>query len=45
MNIQFLWEDYAEKFNSLSKLMQHFGLDPKLLKEVIEAALKFYTTS
>lgn len=45
MNTQALWEDYAEKFNFLSNLMQSFGLDPKLLREVIEAAIKFYTTS
>lgn len=37
-----LWENYAEKYNSLSNLMQISGLDPKLLREVIDAALKLY---
>lgn len=39
-----LWENYADKYNSLSNLMQSHGLDPILLKEVIEAAVKFYTS-
>ena len=39
MGIEELWEDYARKFNLLSNLMQKAGLDPKLLVNVIKAAV------
>lgn len=37
-----LWEDYAEKYNTLSSLMQQSGLNPKLLRDVVDAKIKFY---
>jgi hypothetical protein len=37
------WEDYAKKYNSLSKNLQTAGIDPKLLREVVDAAVNFCT--
>jgi len=42
---QILWENYAEKYNTLSNLMQNHGLNPELLREVVDSAVKFYTLS
>lgn len=37
------WEDYSKKYNSLSNKLQKAGIEPKLLREVVDAAVNFYT--
>ena len=37
------WEDYAKKFNSLSSKLQKAGIDPNLIRELVEAAVNLYT--
>jgi len=44
MNIYKLWEDYAEKYNALSKEMLKMEIDIKLLTSVLNALTKLINT-
>jgi hypothetical protein len=36
------WEDYAKKFNDLSKELTDNGIDPKKLTELVDSVKKLY---
>lgn len=42
---EFLWYDYAKKFNQLSDEMEAANINTELLLDVIKAILELYKTS